>query len=650
MTKLSYFVLYLSIIGHVFSKPGYISKRTPTPVPPSKLVDRDERPLKVPVHINIELTQPNIEPFVSSLLQISDPTSPSYGRYWTAQDVARAFKPADETSSSVMHWLRDSGVTPDRLSRCQSGHCIGFQSTTAEASQLLHTRFHHFRYKETGSTVVSCDEYFLPQSMESYIEYITFSFAPHASEKSLTQRRASAPLVHGRRNQNDSQWSIDCAKSTVPSCLREFYNIPNSTVPHPNNSFGIYQPAGVTWLAEDMDLFFSQYQPSLTGKYPEVQSIDGGYMQTAFQVAPFNLEPNLDFQYAMALVDPQPVVNIQVGDLFLGGNFNNMLAAFDKFYCGSLDPLVDPIFPSSNSSGGYNKSTDCGTLKPPAVLSISYSDTEAAFPTEYLERQCTEFLKLGLLGTTVIVSSGDAGVEGGIQPGTCINTTTGVSNATNTGRFSPGWPAACPWVTTVGATQRFVCKNTSGNWTGNWTSASMLGNKPLFGETALFRKSKDNLTTLSSGGGFSNVFGAPPYQADAIADYIEQEHEHLAHLGWTFKRDGRGFPDLSALGESYLIAMYGNVTTVHGTSASAPVVASMISLINNDRLAAGKSTVGFINPALYSNPNIFNDVVAGSNDGCGFRVAFPASNGWDPVTGLGTMNYQKARDMFMSLP
>ncbi|KAK6069361.1 alkaline serine protease [Seiridium cupressi] len=596
--------------------PGYVSYHTLTPVTESKLIKGGQLPPDAPLHIEIRLVPPNIAPFVSSLLEISDPASPNYGKYWTAQEVAEAFKPTDGAIESILHWLRTSDVTPRRLSRCHSGDCLAFHSTTAEATQLFHTRFHYFRHKDTGSFRANCEEYHIPRSIKPYVEYIAFSLIPPVSKRSPGGQPTPGRRVN-ERAQSDGQLNIDCAKSTVPSCLRALYNIPNNTAPQPNNSFGIYQPAGVTWLAEDMDLFFSRWQPSLVGKRPEVQSIDGGYMQTEVQIAPFNLEPNLDFQYSMALTDPQPVTNIQVGDLYQGGNFNHMLAAFDKFYCGSLNSSIDPVFPSSPGLGGYNKSTDCGTLSPPTVLSISYSDTEGAFPAQYLERQCTEFLKLGLLGTTVVVSSGDTGVEGGMQPGACINATTGVSNATNTGNFSPGWPAIPT---------------------------------PLFAETALYRESDNGSATLSSGGGFSNVFAVPPYQSDAVAEYMEQKHEHLADLGWTFNRGGRGFPDLSALGQSYLVAMHGNITTVHGTSASAPVVASMISMINNDRLAAGKSTVGFINQALYAHPEVFNDVVVGNNEGCGFRVAFPAANGWDPVTGLGTLDYQKARDMFMSLP
>ena len=41
------------------------------------------------------------------------------------------------------------------------------------------------------------------------------------------------------------------------------------------------------------------------------------------------------------------------------------------------------------------------------------------------------------------------------------------------------------------------------------------------------------------------------------------------------------------------------VTTVGGTSASSPTFASVISLVNDARLAKGMSSLGFLNPWLY---------------------------------------------------
>lgn len=71
--------------------------------------------------------------------------------------------------------------------------------------------------------------------------------------------------------------------------------------------------------------------------------------------------------------------------------------------------------------------------------------------------------------------------------------------------------------------------------------------------------------------------------------------------------------------------------------------------INEERIAAGKGTIGFINPALYQNPGILNDITNGTNPGCG-SDGFSAVTGWDPVTGLGTPNFPKMLKYFLSLP
>lgn len=75
----------------------------------------------------------------------------------------------------------------------------------------------------------------------------------------------------------------------------------------------------------------------------------------------------------------------------------------------------------------------------------------------------------------------------------------------------------------------------------------------------------------------------------------------------------------------------------------------MISRINAYRLAAGKSTVGFVNPVLYAHPEIFNDIVVGNNPGC-FTDGFSCVPGWDPVTGLGSPMYPELKQVLMDVP
>lgn len=111
----------------------------------------------------------------------------------------------------------------------------------------------------------------------------------------------------------------------------------------------------------------------------------------------------------------------------------------------------------------------------------------------------------------------------------------------------------------------------------------------------------------------------------------------------------QGYPDVSANG-AYMLAFI-NQTVVHefGTSLASPIWASVITLINQQRTLAGKGPVGFVNPVLYANPWALNDITNGSNPDCG-SAGFHAVEGWDPVTGLGTPNYERLLELFLRLP
>jgi tripeptidyl-peptidase-1 len=137
---------------------------------------------------------------------------------------------------------------------------------------------------------------------------------------------------------------------------------------------------------------------------------------------------------------------------------------------------------------------------------------------------------------------------------------------------------------------------------------------------------------FSSAGGFSNVFPIPEWQASVVESYLSTLGNTNAGL---FNASGRGFPDIAAYGANAQIFVGGAQTPVFGTSISSPIFASVIALVNDKLLEAGKPVLGFLNPWLYANPGALNDITTGNSLGCGTN-GFPAVTGWDPVTGLGT--------------
>ncbi|KAG8739823.1 hypothetical protein FRC10_005084 [Ceratobasidium sp. 414] len=244
-------------------------------------------------------------------------------------------------------------------------------------------------------------------------------------------------------------------------------------------------------------------------------------------------------------------------------------------------------------------STSYGESGEPFILnsgpdSMIDADLEQTVPYDYAKRVCNSFAQLGARGVSLLFASGDSGVGGG----SCLSNT-----PPSRKQFQPLFPATCPYVTSVGATY---------------------GVSP---EIAL----------LLSQGGFSNYFSRPSYQDKAVSAYVKS-------LGRTYdglyNRTGRGFPDVSAQGRSYLFVHKGKAAPITGTSAACPTFAGVITLLNDYRLSKGKKPLGFLNPWLYKNPGMLNDITLGHSAGCGTN-GFNATAGWDPVTGLGTPDFVK---------
>lgn len=242
-------------------------------------------------------------------------------------------------------------------------------------------------------------------------------------------------------------------------------------------------------------------------------------------------------------------------------------------------------------------------------------------------------MKLGLQGTSVVVSSGDSGVANRYNAGynnSCVNSKYGYVD-TYGDRFSPSFPVNCPYITAVGAT--FLKTNNLAD-----------------GEVAVAAPNRNNsLLDYYSGGGFSDVFGLPAYQRNAVTHYLRNYAPKYGSNVFNNSGNARGFPDVSAIGLKVATVFLNTTYGVGGTSASAPIFGGIITLLNEERLAVGKKPIGFLNQILYQNPGVFNDIVNGSNPGCGTQ-GFPAAPAWDPVTGLGTPNYPKMKELFLRLP
>jgi hypothetical protein len=181
------------------------------------------------------------------------------------------------------------------------------------------------------------------------------------------------------------------------------------------------------------------------------------------------------------------------------------------------------------------------------------------------------------------------------------------------GKAHVQYPGSDPWVLAVGGT-------TIGNVSGSGFD-EYVWNDPDPSDTSHWG---------TTGGGVSDFFAVPSYQSSAGVPPSINDNTHR----------GRGVPDVAAnasFNAGYTgITVNGSDFTGNGTSASAPLWAGLIAVIN----AALGVNVGFVNPALYAiGSSAFNDLTgaAGPADNSNGGVSgYPAGSGWDGCTGWGS--------------
>lgn len=586
----------------------------------------------------IGLKQSNMDKLEDYVMDVSHPSSANYGQHWSPQKVMDTFKPSSESVDTVTRWLQESGFA-ERMKLSKSQGWIEMKLTVEEAENLLDAKYFVYEHVN-GHQHIGCESYSLPEHVQSHVEIIlpTVHFdVPKQRLAKKTQPRSTSskgatPISHITTNgqlafgSSNASSLANCDKQVTPACLRALYNFEDPVLfSTSKNSFAIVEYTPNAFLQSDLDMYFRNFSPKLVGQSPTLVSIDGGVDQTQTEDFSLNGESDLDFEIAMTLVAPQQVTLYQVGDVIEGATFNNMLDAIDASYCtfeGGDNPIFDAIYPDT-FPGGFDEPESCGIVKPANVISTSYGFTEVLATPAYEIRQCNEYGKLGLMGVTFLYSSGDYGVAG--LDGVCINPTSGQESIDGT-EFDPDFPATCPFVTAVGATQI----------------------NP--GSTVHDPESACD-TMIRSGGGFSNVFELPSYQASAVTSFLENHPPPYTAEQFNNSGNVRAYPDISSNGANQVAAIDGNFMLVYGTSLAAPVIGSMITVINDARIALGKSPVGFINPSLYSLPfkYAFNDITSGNNSGCGTE-GFTAVQGWDPVTGLGTPRFEILEALFLALP
>jgi kumamolisin len=222
----------------------------------------------------------------------------------------------------------------------------------------------------------------------------------------------------------------------------------------------------------------------------------------------------------------------------------------------------------------------------PSVISISWGGPESSWTQQSLNEFNTLLEDAATLGVTVCVASGDNGSTDGV--------TDGLQHV--------DFPASSPFALACGGTKLT-------------TASGKYASEGVWNEEAIQEG--------STGGGISDFFPKPAYQASANIPASLNPGKFV----------GRGLPDVAGDADpvtGYVVYVDGQASVIGGTSAVAPLWAGLTARING---SLGKR-IGDLASLLYTqiatSPGTFHDITSGNNG------AFTAGPGWDACTGWGS--------------
>jgi kumamolisin len=276
-----------------------------------------------------------------------------------------------------------------------------------------------------------------------------------------------------------------------------------------------------------------------------------------------------------------------------------------------LCPLANIlVYFSTFDQGGWVDLLDAVIARQPAVLSVSWglAEDDPGWSQNAVNAINDRLNAARLLGITTCVSSGDDGSGDQLDDGAA----------------HVDFPACSPFALGVGGTML----------TGSGAKAKEV----TWWESPGRRTNNGGGAT---GGGVSTIFARPAWQTVSVASVNSGSI------------DGRVVPDVSALAGAplYSLVFGGQTHPNGGTSASAPLWASLIARINGNLPTSKQQR--FLAPLLYQNgatgqpagKTSFRDVTTGNNasnpePGVGYkaRTGFDAVSGWGVPDGVKLQN------------
>ncbi|WP_328846337.1 S53 family peptidase [Streptomyces sp. NBC_00258] len=495
---------------------------------------------------------------------VSDPSSPSYGKYLSAGQADARFGATKAQVANVTAWLKSAGLTVTDTTR----HYLSVTGEVADAEKAFGTQLHNYAkgrktYRAPSRTAST------PAALNGAVLTVTgLDNAPHKANHSDTLPPPDA--VFHNAGPFSSYYGTKTA-TTLPKAYgtKIPYAVKGYTGKQLRAAYGAGRATGkgVTvaitdayaspTIAADAATYAAKHGDAAYGGGQLSQVLPTQYTRTEeCGAAGWYGEETLDVEAVHAVA---PASNI----VYVGAE-----SCYDDDLLDSLGKIVD------------------GHLAD--IVSNSWGDIEAN-QTPDLAAAYDQVFQLGAIeGIGFYFSSGDNGDE-----------------VANTGTKQVDTPANSAWVTAVGGTSLAVGKGDTYKWETGWGTL-----RATLSDDGKSWTDFPGAYTSGAGGGTSATVKQPFYQRGVVPSALAKANG---------KQAMRTVPDISAIADPNTGFLVGQSQTfpdgtqkydeyrIGGTSLASPVIAGIQALAQQQR---GGHPIGFANPAIYDRygSKLYHDV------------------------------------------
>ena len=348
------------------------------------------------------IRQKNMGELTRILHDVSDPLSPNYGQHLTREEVA-ALTSNPESRDAVISYLSLKGASV--VSETLSGDYITANAPVAVWEEMFNTEFftfHKTHLDQRVERVVRAEKYWVPIELDMHVESVFNTIEMPV----VLFGKLPKVVQHTDAHPTDKLTaSLIYPGVITPAQIRVFYNMSNSVTGSALSTQAIYASSQQYFSPQDLLLFQVLLGLPVQPIYKQIGNATSDF--ACYWDPEDCTEGNLDIQYIMA-TSPISPTTFWYTDL----QFSDWLV------------------------------TVASSKNPPLIFSISYGEDERFSSVSQLAAFNTQAIKLGAMGVTIFVASGDDGANSWF-----VN-----DYGAEFCGYAPSYPASNPYVTAIGAT------------------------------------------------------------------------------------------------------------------------------------------------------------------------------------------------------